>query len=155
MVDGKSYLRDMLSEKIKHRETIENALKNDKHLPLRLYNLNYVNGWIDCLNWSLSNKDWSSHSYSSDMTATDILNHIIPLIKNHESGCSCHPCVTNDVLQNYIKLFNSVEGDWSKYLESEKLAKQDQNYYKVLYDAVDIKWKEQLEKEINTDQSDR
>jgi hypothetical protein len=61
-------------------------------------------GFINGLSWVLD-ADLGSvglQEYSSEIKIKDVLANIVPHIASHDSGCTCHACITNDVLQDFI-----------------------------------------------------
>jgi hypothetical protein len=74
-------------------------------------------GFIKGLTWILD-ADLGTvglQEYSSEIKIKDVLANIIPHIASHESGCKCHACIKNDVLQHFINMQNE------KYSAKEQL----------------------------------
>ena len=87
----------------------ENMSKNYlQDLPLKnsqILEWYYLEGFIAALEWMLSYNQGTSgfHEYTSELKIKDVLANIVPHISSHKTGCECHACITNDVLQNFIK----------------------------------------------------
>jgi len=62
-------------------------------------------GFIQGLNWVLDSDlgTVGIQEHTSEIKIKDVLANIIPHIASHPSRCECHACITNDVLQHFIR----------------------------------------------------
>lgn len=62
-------------------------------------------GFINGLMWVLEADLGTAglHEHTSEIKIKDVLANLAPHIATHHSQCECHQCITNDVLQYFIR----------------------------------------------------
>lgn len=62
-------------------------------------------GFINGLTWVLDADLGVAglHEHTSEIKIKDVLANLTPHIASHHSQCECHQCITNDVLQYFIR----------------------------------------------------
>ena len=106
MTNTKEFIEDKLLSEIKNRKNMEdNFLQNPPLTTSQLKDYYLLQGFIDALKWVLLANlgQVGFHYYKTGLGIEDVFAVILPQISGHDSGCICHPCITNDVLQDFIK----------------------------------------------------
>jgi uncharacterized protein YbcC (UPF0753/DUF2309 family) len=106
MTNTRQFLEDKLILSIENRKKMEEkSLQNEITTTAQLKDYYLLQGGIDMLNWALSINlgQVGFHYYRSGLSIEDVLAAILPRISNHDTNCECHECITNDVLQDFIK----------------------------------------------------
>jgi hypothetical protein len=106
MTNTRQFLEDELLLSIQNRKNMaEGYLQGRVSTTSELKDYWYLQGSIDCLKRILA-KDLGQagfHYYRTGLTIEDVFAVILPRISSHNSDCICHECITNDVLQDFIK----------------------------------------------------
>lgn len=106
MTNTRQFLEDKLILSIENRKKMEEqTMQNKITTTQQLKDYYLLQGGIDVLNWALSINlgQVGFHYYRSGVSIEDVLAVILPRISNHDTSCECHECITNDVLQDFIK----------------------------------------------------
>ena len=106
MTNTKKFLEDKLILSIENRKRLEEqSLSNKITTTQQLKDFYLLQGGIDMLHWVLSINlgQVGFHYYRSGLSVEDVLAHILPRTSSHDTHCECHECITNDVLQDFIK----------------------------------------------------
>ena len=115
MTNKRHFIEERLIKKIEWRQDLEKNRLDE--LPLKdsqISEWHYLDGYIAALKFVLANqKEFSMHEYTSEILIKDVLASIIPHIASHSDECQCHACITNDVLQYFIR-DNREEEKWPK-----------------------------------------
>jgi len=106
MTNTKEFIETRMLMEIANRKNMEdNYLQSGPISTRQLKEYYHLQGFIDALKWVLI-ADLGKvgfHYHTSGLGLEDILASLEPSISGHRSGCECHPCITNDVLQDFIK----------------------------------------------------
>jgi hypothetical protein len=102
---SRKHIEDKLLEAIENRRQMENSyymqypLKN-----AQIAEYYYQNGYINALKFILA-EDFGVglQESTSEIKIKDVIANIMPYIANHMDKCDCHQCITNDVLQYFIR----------------------------------------------------
>jgi hypothetical protein len=111
MTNTKKFLEDRLILSIENRKKMEEEAVRRKGTTTSFLKDYYVlQGSIETLHWALSTHlgQVGFHYYRTGLGIEDVLAVILPNISNHDSACECHECITNDVLQDFIKHGNGM-----------------------------------------------
>jgi hypothetical protein len=106
MTNTREFIESRLLVEISNRKNMEdNYLQDGPISTSQLKDYYKLQGFIDALKFIL-NADLGKVGFHYHMTGLgieDVLASLEPGISGHKSGCTCHECITNDVLQDYIK----------------------------------------------------
>jgi hypothetical protein len=105
MTKTRNFIESKMLTEIENRKNMEAMhfpgypIKNS-----RLMEYYTLVGFINGLEWVLNASiGVGLHENTSEIKIKDVLANIIPHIANHISECECHACITNDVLQYFIR----------------------------------------------------
>lgn len=105
MTSTKYFIEDQLLKAIENKKNME--MNYLDHMPLedsQIAEWHYLDGYISALKFVLAGRlNTNFHEYTSEILIKDVLSRIIPHIGSHSDKCSCHACITNDVLQYFIR----------------------------------------------------
>lgn len=106
MTNTKEFIESRLIVEIENRKNMEdNYLQDGPISTSQLKDYYHLQGFIDALKFVLI-ADLGKvgfHYHRTGLGIEDVLASIEPRISGHKSECTCHECITNDVLQDYIK----------------------------------------------------
>jgi hypothetical protein len=105
MSKTRRFIEDKLLIEIENRRNMEeNYLQEYPLHDAQIAEYHYIKGFIAGLQWILqSDMGVGLQDYTSEIKIKDVLANLIPHIASHKSQCDCHQCITNDVLQYFIR----------------------------------------------------
>lgn len=105
MTKTRKFIESRMLVEIENRKNMEeNYLQEFPLKGAQISEYYYLNGFIDALNWILvADLGVGLHEYTSEIKIKDVLANLVPHIASHPSECPCHQCITNDVLQYFIR----------------------------------------------------
>jgi hypothetical protein len=105
MTNKRHFIEERLLNKMALKQDLAKNRLDD--MPLKdsqISEWHYVDGYIAALNFVLANQtEFAFHDYTSEILIKDVLASIIPHIESHSDECNCNACVTNDVLQYFMR----------------------------------------------------
>lgn len=106
MTNTKEFIESKMLVMIENRKNMEdNYLQDGPISTSQLKDYYLLQGFIDGLKYVLSADlgQVGFHFYRSGIGIEDVIASILPVISGHSGECVCHECITNDVLQDYMK----------------------------------------------------
>ena len=106
MTNTKEFIESRLLVEIANRKNMEDNFLQDGPLSTsQLKDYYKLQGFVDGLKFVLNANlgQVGFHFYKTGLGIEDVLASLMPVIAGHPSQCACHECITNDVLQDYIK----------------------------------------------------
>lgn len=105
MTKTRKMIESKMIVEIENRKNMEKNYLNEYPIKnSKLADYYTLVGFINGLSWVLAAElgTVGLQEFSSEIKIKDVLANIIPHIASHDSGCPCHACITNNVLQHFI-----------------------------------------------------